>query len=636
MPPAEPARSLCPSCGRFVGPLESCPYCGASVKKRLPLGALRLGALVLAIAGIAILLYATSGAAAPTIKIATIAAGMNYAYVRIEGRVTRGPLYNPDTGEIAFYVADETGEIRASAFRSAGAQLLATGKVPEAGDGIAVEGALRVRDEFQSLTVQAPERLSLVKPPPRAVDIREIGAGDQGQVVSIRGDVRELRTPYTGLTLITVGDTSGEIDLAIPADIERLFHPLPLLQVGDPVRALGTVSLYRDAPQLAITHPEHIEHQEGPAAISTTVLIARLDASRVNQRVQVAGQITRTADFSQGLRATLDDGSGEIALVLWDDLLAQMSDAGSLQPGTSIVALGKLSEYRGALELVPGRPGDVRIVSSAALLTPTVVAANSGQPTRTAAIDPTPGASAAPTNAAAIPPASAAAVEPTGTAPTQAAVAATIQPTSTRRPTRTPTAVAVAHTIAELSAADKGTRVIVTGAITRTSGFSKGVRYTLDDGRGQIVLLIWSDVLEKIADTAALVPGARVEVTGEIDVFDNTLEIIPARANDVLLLARSTLPTPAPRTIASISSADLDRVVILSGSIAALSNFSSGVYLDLKDDTGTMRVTVFSNLLAPVEKQLAVGVRVRITGKINLYRGEYEIIPEPGGITVEQ
>lgn len=204
----------------------------------------------------------------------------------------------------------------------------------------------------------------------------------------------------------------------------------------------------------------------------------------------------------------------------------------------------------------------------------------------------------------------------------------TAEPTNTPRPTRAPTAVPVARTIASITAADKDARVILSGKIARASKFSQGMRYTLNDDTGNITLLIWSDVLEKISAREELKQGAEIRVTGQIDVFNDTLEIIPERAQDVELVAAAVVPTVTIRTISSISTNDLDQRVLLKATITDLQDFSAGKYVTIQDDSGTIRVTVFKNVLAPIQDQLAIGAQVTVRGKVNVFRGNLEIVAD--------
>jgi hypothetical protein len=54
------ASAECPSCGRFVGPYATCPQYRADVGQRLALRTFKIGSLVLAIAGVVVLLLVAS------------------------------------------------------------------------------------------------------------------------------------------------------------------------------------------------------------------------------------------------------------------------------------------------------------------------------------------------------------------------------------------------------------------------------------------------------------------------------------------------------------------------------------------------------------------------------------------------
>lgn len=590
--------ATCPSCGRFVGPLEKCPFCGADVKKRLPLKYLRLAALVLAILGMAILLYAVSGMATPMVKIGRVGATMNYAYVRLEGTVTGGPLYDPDEQTLRFYIGDETGEILALSFRATTRQLIEQNKIPRVGDKISVEGTLRVRDDLTSFNLASADKLALAHSQAQALAIAEIGQDDEFRAIIIRGDVREIRKPYEGLTLVTVGDATGEVDVAITADVEKLYGPVPELNLGDSVEVQGAVTFFRDTPQLLLAHPQELRKLALNEAPATTLTLAQVDASRVGERVNVQGQVMRVGKFSQGVRVTLDDGSGQITVVLWQDLLDEIPNADALKKGAQMQVLGKVSQYRGELEIIPTRASDVAIVTVVAQAETKPIASPSRPSDATAQATQTITSSVSPT----------------------------LLPTATQ--TRTPASVAPERSIGSVSIADKGKRVVVNGEITHASAFSRGMRYLLDDGTGKITLLIWSEVLEQIPFRAALIQGARVRVTGKVDVFNDTLEVIPDRAEEVELVATSALPTAAPRIIASITVEDIDKVVLLRGHIVELADFSSGKYITVQDDSGKIRVTVFSNVLKPIAERLQVGAQIAVRGRVNVFRGQLEVIAD--------
>lgn len=573
--------AVCPSCGRFVGPLEKCPSCGADIKKRLPIRYVRLACLVLAIAGILVLLYAVSGASTPTAKIGDVGATMNYAYVRLEGTVTRGPLYDPDAQSLRFYIADDTGEIQAAAFREVTEQLIARNRIPTAGDKIAVEGTLRVRDDFSSLNVSSPDKLQLTAPISSEIKINDIGQSKELQLVSVRGDVREIRQPYQGLSLVSIGDASGEVDVAASGDIEKLYGALPTFDLGDTVQVSGIVTYFRDSPQLVLRHPRDFQKLDILNTAAAITKIGKLDQSKVNQRVRVSGDVMGVSKFSQGMRSLLADETGEITLVLWQDVYEQIANASELEKGAHVVAIGKLSQYRGELEIVPNGASNVNITAS--------FAQNNASP---------------PVNAT------------------------TVAPTNASQPTREPTAAPVARMIVSITAADKDAHVIITAGISRASKFTQGMRYTLNDGTGNIMLVIWSDVLGKIENANAFKAGAEVRVRGRVDIFNDQLEIIPERAQDVELVAAAVEPPVVVRTLNSISTDDLDKTVFIQGTIAELADFSAGKYVTVQDDSGKIRVTVFKNVLTPDQDQLALGARIYVRGKVNLFRGDLEVVAD--------
>ena len=146
------ATSHCPSCGQYVGPHEACPYCGAHLTGRTSIRAVKIGAILLATVGLALLWFAAIHAEVPTIEIGQTGATMNMAYVRLEGHYTRAPSYDPESDYLSFWIEDDTGEIRVSAYRAETRQIIAEGRVPALGDLVEVAGTLRVREDLLSLT----------------------------------------------------------------------------------------------------------------------------------------------------------------------------------------------------------------------------------------------------------------------------------------------------------------------------------------------------------------------------------------------------------------------------------------------------------------------------------------------------
>ena len=224
--------SLCPSCGRYVGPYEACPYCGARLAGRMPVRAVKIAAILLTTVGLVVLWFAATRAQVPLIQIAQAGATMNMAYVRLEGRCTRVPSYNPESDYLSFWIDDGTGEIRVSAYRAETRQIIERVLVPALGDVVEVAGTLRVREDFLALTINVPDQLTITRPDPVGREIGTIEPDDLYLRVRVRGEVRSVYEPYDGLTLIAVRDETGEIPIAVSEDLVALSGALPALSTA--------------------------------------------------------------------------------------------------------------------------------------------------------------------------------------------------------------------------------------------------------------------------------------------------------------------------------------------------------------------------------------------------------------------
>ena len=488
--------ATCPSCGRYVDPTDAgtCSHCGARLTARITLRALKIGALGLAVLGLILLWWFAAHSPVPMLKIGQAQATMNFAYVRVQGQVTRAPSHDPDSDYLSFWIADDTGEIRVSSYRATTEALLDAGRMPFIGDRVTVEGTLRIRQDSASLTLNSADAVRVERGQPVPMDIGQIDATSVLRIVKIRGQVRAVRTPYKGLTLVTLRDVTGEIDVAVP-DTDSTLD----VQPGQSAEATGAVTLYKDTPQVTLARADALRFSADSIPVAAPAHVADLTAERAGQWAAVRGQVVKVSPFSAGVRLTLDDGTGRANVVLWQDVYAVLSPTLQLTEGTQVAVQGEVSLYRGAIEIVPEIPADVTLVAAApapATLTPapTVVPTPTTLPT--------------------------AAIAPTLTAP---------PPTVTPKPTQAIASVPMG----QLTPADKGKLVSVRGKIVEVINFSSGMKYRLDDGTGKVILLLWQNVFDKVPNRDKLVNGAQVSATGVVDVYRGEIEIIPKSGTDV-------------------------------------------------------------------------------------------------------
>jgi len=548
--------SDCPSCGRYVGPYEACPYCGARIGGRVSVRAVKIAAIVLATVGLAALWLAATHSEVPLVPIGQAGATMNMAYVRVQGRVIRSPSYYADSGYLAFTIADESGQMRVSAYRHEAEALRSGGRVPALGDWVSVEGTLRVREDDVAMTINVPEHLEIERPEAALREIGSLSADDQYARVRVQGQVWAVREPYEGLTLLTLRDASGTVEVAVDESLQALTGALIPPAVGQSVEVAGAIDLYGDTPQIVPASVLDIVLLPEPVVIAPPVNIGALSEADAGRLVSVQGTITGVDPFSAGVKFTLDDGTGTLTLLLWQDLFDALPDPAALAEGAQVQALGTLSLYRGALELTIERAQDVTVVGGA-------------------------------------------------TAPVSG-----------------PTA------IGELTADRLGETVTVEGAVVEVASSSSNFRFTLDDGSGQVVLLLWLDTYDELADPRGLNVGARVRATGQVDEYQGALQVVPSAADDVTLLAPPT--SVALRDVSSLSAADVGGTVALQGLVARAEPFSQGYRLWLNDGTGEALVLLWSNVYERVDGRdgLVVGAQVHVVGLVQEYQGTLEVVPQ--------
>ena len=787
--------SHCPSCGHFIGPRDTCPHCGAHNSDRMTLRAIKIAAVSVTAVGLLLLWLLAARAEPPTVPIGQVGATMNLAYVRLMGRVSGGPGYDPDSHYLTFWLSDDSGEIYVAAYRNEAEELLAQANVPALGDHVSVAGTLRVREDFTSLTINAADQLDVTTPEPSERAIAEIDPYSELERVRLRGQIRDIRQPYEGLILIGLRDGTGLIEIAVPEETLALTGPLPPLRPGQAVIVEGTVTFYKDTPQLTLTDVTDLTPLAETAEIAPLYLVSAISSQDMGRWVGVKGFLTEIAHFSAGVKLTLDDGSGEITVLLWQDLYDELQGNIALEEGAALTVYGQLSEYRDELEIIPELPVDVQ--AAAALPSPQILAIGdlsaddvgsrveldgtlgepdpfsagvkfalddgtgritlllwqdvyddlaAGQtlqagtkvsvvgelgeyrgeleiiPRRAADVtvtgytpppaqeplpigriiagdfidqivtltgtlgEPQPfsagvkftlddgsgeitlllwqdvydalgdelsaGAQVQVTGKIAqykgdleiIPRAAAdvivlapSAPMPSPTAPPTLAptvratrpVAPTSTPTPAPRPTATLIPIIPTIPIGEIDAGRAGETLVLRGQVLDTASFAGGFKFTLDDGTGQIVLVLWGDIYDAVADLAGLNTGASVLISGEIGQYEGELQITPGAAGDVSLETAGAGPDAPRRETGSLNAADLGAMIEIEGSVSRVEEFSSGLRVYVDDGSGEVQLLLWQNVAErlPEREKLLAGARVRAVGELGEYKGILQIVP---------
>jgi len=139
--------AFCPSCERFIGPADTCPYCDADSAKRPVLRVLRYSALLLGMTGLAFLYLAVTHKELPVIRVGNITPMMNFAYVRVKGTVEKDAYIAKEKGEVqclSFSLDDGSGQLRVAAYGNVARCLVEKDMVPKGGTLVYVAGSLNV------------------------------------------------------------------------------------------------------------------------------------------------------------------------------------------------------------------------------------------------------------------------------------------------------------------------------------------------------------------------------------------------------------------------------------------------------------------------------------------------------------
>jgi hypothetical protein len=131
---------------------------------------LRIASLVLAFAGLGLLYAASLHRAVPVVAVKDIIPSMNYAYVRVAGRIVgdmKTGRRNGVVDYVSFRVDDGTGEITVSAYDARARGIVDEGLPLKAGAEVDAAGSLGVRTSGRSvLYVEAPEQIRVLAPAP--------------------------------------------------------------------------------------------------------------------------------------------------------------------------------------------------------------------------------------------------------------------------------------------------------------------------------------------------------------------------------------------------------------------------------------------------------------------------------------
>ncbi|HQY25128.1 MAG TPA: hypothetical protein PLG23_06820 [Thermoflexales bacterium] len=311
--------------------------------------------ILLAFAGLLALIWAARATPRATTSAGAITPAMNFAYVRLTGVVVDFPAVEPDGSYLSFRVADADGVVRAQAYRAAASALLAASAIPSPGDEAQIEGTLRIRDGEAALVVNSADGVVLTRRTADLIGLAGLDGLPLGQRVAVIGQIRRVREAGA-LRILTLRDGNAEADAVMSLDLPGGEQEAPPI-LGSWARATGGVGEYRGRRQLLLM-PGGLAPAFAPAPVPRPV--SAISRVLLGDWVTTQARVSRLAPFKGGIRIGLagDEGS-ELTMTLFDSVWTAVPFSETLAAGDPLVVSGRLTEYRGALELQPEIAPDI-------------------------------------------------------------------------------------------------------------------------------------------------------------------------------------------------------------------------------------------------------------------------------------
>ncbi|MCS6964007.1 MAG: hypothetical protein NZM16_08175 [Thermoflexus sp.] len=532
-----------------------------------------LGALALALAGLFSLWLQVRLQPIPTRSLSELQAEPLAGYVRVQGTVAEPPRWDPKGPRLLFRLNDGTADLRVLASGSVATALQRQERIPRTADVVTVEGRVRENPDSRILEILSPDGLVVERPEPLFPSLGTLPTIPPGTRVQVTGQIRTVRRPYAGLTLVRIQDETGGVEVAW----YETLAGRPELPLGAGLRITGALGLYRDSLQVVLDDPKGwaiLPWASPPRPIAQALGLP--DGAWVG----VEGALLQRAEG----RWTLQDETGTIEIRLSRELQAAL--AATPPVGARLQAWGRLRQIRGERVLFPELSLDLRWEPPAATPTP------SPSPTAVLFLSPTPS-----------------------------------RPPSTPSPTPRPRPTATSFPLGEVSTQPLGTRLAVEGVVIDLQGFSAGWAVILEQGGHRLRLFIPNRQMGELPGREGLYPGATIRATGVLTLYRGELELLPQRGRDIIV-RKGVRPEAPPRSIGSLTPGDQGARVQIRGEVIEAGGFSAGLRLTVRDESGAIPVILWENVAAMVPERLkGKGAKVEIIGQVRIYRGELQLIP---------
>jgi DNA/RNA endonuclease YhcR with UshA esterase domain len=197
--------------------------------------------------------------------------------------------------------------------------------------------------------------------------ISEITTKDTGKILTVEGEIAGSRSFKGGMRYVLKDkDNAGEITLVI---FDRVLKQMPQragLLDGAVVNVTGKIDFFNEEAQI-------VPARKGDVVIVTaapqpeTFAVQDLGDAEIGKTVAVSGTVIEVSNFSAGFKLNLADDTGDISVVLFENVWDGLKAPEKVNAGAVLSVTGKLNEYKNALEIAPASSESVLVVAAPAM-----------------------------------------------------------------------------------------------------------------------------------------------------------------------------------------------------------------------------------------------------------------------------
>jgi len=478
-------ETICPSCGRFVGTYERCPYCGREVKKRFTIRFMKIAAISIAFIGVLFLYLAALHKQLPLVRVSELKPTMNFAYVRVRG-IAISDAYINDWGGFGFNLNDSddgkdiNSTIKIRAYSDIAKQLKDSGLMPSVGDIVEVAGSLKLREGNKTLTVQSPEQIKIFPVEVNKVNISDLGDESLiGQKLLIHGEITDfIPTHGKAPKEIIIQDQHSSVKLECWENVYKETTALKGMGYG----AVADVKIYVDqykgkiqywlkkSTDIKIIIPSKTGMKNSVRkniSFGDITSISDIDKSMLHKIVTIQGIVKDIKAFgkTENHKAIIENNGSEIEVIMFSKEFKKLPD--TVKKGNVIKVCGKVGEYKGKMQIIPDKPTNIKFVSGSS----------------------------------------------SDIAPSKKKVEI--------------------KKISDISESMKGNIVKTEGKIISISKFGKknNYRVIINDGNAQIEIIFFASNFDSLPK--GISEGKKIKVTGKVNVYNGKLQIIMDKSEDV-------------------------------------------------------------------------------------------------------